>query len=314
MKIFIYPHINPYEVKWTCPRTELIINEGFSKIPEVEIVNDASAADYIIWHHVPQYRNEKSFAFINRINPKKLIVIDSIDECDQYFLPELSSDRYFLYFKRSLIKVDQQGNRSKIPTIERQYPWDYAILDGFKYNPGEGFTILKDIDVGCYLRNSCNYRYATMINTYNWANSKRSQGYHVHLGEVSNGSRSDQSGKVTYDQTYFNYLARTRIVVSSGPYGWCGDSRGAEAVANKCLYFSNEFFDLMPYPPQDLVHWMKFNPFDGSQLSSYLHSILNWKRSVLKSFVETGYEHCMKYHTSKARCKYILEKIEENNG
>src|SRR3954463_3275661 len=98
MKIFIHPHTqNNFQVKWSCPRTELIIEEGFRKT-DVELVDSESSADFVIWHHVPQNHGQKSFDIINKINPKKLIVIDSIDENDQFFVPELSPDRYFLYF------------------------------------------------------------------------------------------------------------------------------------------------------------------------------------------------------------------------
>lgn len=301
LKIFINPHTNNnFQVKWSCPRTELIISEGLSKIAGVELVDSELSADYVIWHHVPQNHGQKSFDLINQVNPKKLIVIDSIDENDQWFLSSLSPDKYFLYFKRSLIKVDQQGNRSRIPTIERQYPWDYAILDNFIQPPVE-----KEIDIGCYLRHSCLYRSLVLNMMSQFPHRNK------YVGQVSSGSRSDQNGKVYFDPTYFEYLAKTKIAVSSGPHQWCGDSRGAEAVANKCLYMSNEFFDLMPNPPISGQHWIKFNPLDTDELYNELQFLLIYPRFI-KEISENGYERCMKYHTSKARMQYVLQKIEEN--
>lgn len=307
MNIFIHPHTsNNFQVKWCCPRTELIVQEGLSKL-DVNIVNNESIADFIIWHHVPQNYGQKSFDIINQIDPKKLIIIDSIDENDQYFLPELNPDRYFLYFKRSLVKVDG-GVRSVISTVERQYAWDYAILDGFVQPEQE-----KTIDAGSYLRDSCYYRALVLRNMYFWQRNTKS--LNCVLGPVSDGSRSDNDGKVYFDKTYFDYLARTKVVVSSGPYGWCGDSRGAEAVANKCLYISNEFFDLMPNPPIDGEHCLKFNPLDNLELYQLLDYIFFPVKETqnLINIGKFGYEHCMKYHTSKARMEYVLQKIEENS-
>ena len=305
MKIFIYPHIQPYEIKWTCPRTELILNEGFAKIPGVTLVDNGYEADFIIWHHVPQYKGQKSFELINKVDPKKLIVIDSIDENNEYFLPELNPDRYFLYFKRSMVKVNNNV-RTVIPFADRQYPWDYAILNGF-YQPEQE----KTIDVGCYLRESCYYRSCVLQYMRFWKD--RTQGiYNNFVGPVSDGSRSNNDGQVVFDKTYFDYLAKTKIIVSSGPYGWCGDSRGGEAAANKCLYMSNEFYDLMPNSPVSGIHCWKFNPLDNNTFFFYLQWFLENKETI-KEIAEAGYLHCRDYHSSEARCRYIVEKIEENS-
>lgn len=304
MNIFIYPHVSPYEIKWTCPRTELIVSEGLAKIKNVNLVNSVGAADFVIFHHVPQFGGQKSFELINQIDPKKLIVIDSVDENNEYFVQEMSPDNYFLYFKRSLVK-QSNAVREVIPTIERQYPWDYAILDGF-IRP----EIKKTIDVGCYLRNSCYYRSLVIQNMMHWFHQNQEK-YLIYIGEVSKGSRADNAGNVEFDKTYFEFLAKTKIIVSSGPYGWIGDSRGAEAVANKCLYFSNEFFDLMPKPPIADIDYIRFNPLDYSELFSKLDWLVDNQRAVA-THAKIGYEHCMKYHTSLARMKYVLEKIEEN--
>jgi len=308
MKLFIYPHIQPYEIKWTCPRTELILNEGFAKIPGVTLVDNGHEADFIIFHHVPQYKGQKSFELINKVDPKKLIVIDSIDENNEYFLPELNPDRYFLYFKRSMVKVDNNV-RTVLPFVDRQYPWDYAILDGF-YQPEQE----KTIDVGCYLRDSCYYRSLILQYMYHWQ-SKNPKCNSV-VGPVSDGSRSNNDGQVVFDKTYFDYLAKTKIIVSSGPYGWRGDSRGGEAVANKCLYMSNEFYDLMPNPPINGQHFVKFNPLNPQELFDSLAYLLYPLPECIriKDVAEAGYIHCRDYHSSEARCRYILEKIEENNG
>lgn len=307
MKIYIHPHSDfnsPYwqdktfKVCWSCPRTELIIKQGLSKIPDIQLVNNEKDSDYIIWHHVPQYAGNKSFKLVNRIDPKKLIVIDSIDENNQYFIEDFNPNNYFLYFKRSILKVDGAGIKSKLDLPERCFPWDYAILDGFLFPAKE-----KTIDIGCYLRPSCYNRSLTLylMKRFNHPNSI--------VGEVSSGSRSDGQ-TVYYDKTYFDYLAKTKIVVSSGPFSWTGCSRPSEAFANKCLYLADEAYRFMPNPPVEYEHWLQWSPL----VPDSLYEKLNWaltNPSVAKMIAFDGYNHAKQYHSSKARMKYVVEKIKE---
>jgi hypothetical protein len=302
MKIFIHPHTtNDFQIKWCCPRTELMVLEGLQDIPEVELVDCESAADFVIWHHVPQNSGQKDYCLINKIDPKKLVVIDSIDENNEYFVQDFNPNNYFLYFKRSIVKTDQSGNRTPIPLLERQFPWDYGILKGFQFPKIE--DNIKPIAIGVYLRPSCEFRVAVLQYMSKWA--ERNKQYYSIIGPVSNGSRSVDK-TVYFDPIYFEYLARTKIIVSCGPFGWCGDSRGAEAIANKCVYISNELWDYMPNAPVDGEHWIKFNSL--WDLDSKIQDLLlhNRKRIRITHF---GYEHAMAYHTSKARMQYIINKI-----
>lgn len=299
MKILIHPHTtNNFQVQWCCPRTELIVLEGLMQLDEVELVDNEREADYVIWHHVPQNNGEKSFELINRIDPKKLIVIDSIDENDQWFLPELDPNRYFLYFKRSICKTNSYGEKTQIELQERQFPWDYAILKGMCYKRDE-----KQIDIGCYLRPSCTFRILVLqaMQALNYPNKR--------VGEISSGSRSIGT-EVYFDDMYFLHLQTTKIIVSSGPFGWTGCSRPSEAFANYCLYMSNEAYEYMPNKPENEVHWFKINPLDPYSIYSALEFYLRYPES-LNAVAERGHEYAMQYHTSKARMEYVIGKIKQ---
>lgn len=302
MKIYIHPHTeNNFQVKWSCPRTELLISEGLSKIKDIILVNSVSEADYVIWHHVPQNYGVKSFDIINTIPAEKLIIIDSIDENDQWFLPELDPNKYFLYFKRSIVKLTGTGYHEKIPLLERQFPWDYAILDHF-YHPRWS----KTIDIGCYLRPSCYYR-SIVLRTMQSINY--SDQLVVKIGQVSDGSRSIHN-HVYFDPVYFEYLAQTKIVVCSGPFGWTGCSRPAEALANKCVYLSNECMSYMPNAPENNKHWVKIDPNEPRTIFFNLQVLLA-EPEMIKYIAEEGYKHAKTYHSSKARMQYVIEKIKE---
>lgn len=307
MKIYIHPHSDSphgdwsdksFKVCWCCPRTELIIKQGLSKIPDIKLVDNEKDSDYIIWHHVPQYAGSKSFKLINRINPKKLIVIDSIDENNEYFVEDFQSSSYFLYFKRSLLAIDKHGQKQEKAVPARCFPWDYAILDGFLFPQQE-----KTIDIGCYLRPSCYNRSLALylMKKFNHPNSV--------IGEVSSGSRSD-GRTVYYDRTYFDYLAKTKIVVSSGPYAWTGCSRPSEAFANKCLYLADEAYRLMPNPPIEHDHWLQWSPSIPDSLYEMLDFALT-NPAIAKTIAFDGYNHARQYHSSEARMKYVMEKIKE---
>lgn len=316
MKIFIHPHTdNQFKVCWICPRTELIIKEGLSKLPQVELVDSELAADFVIFHHVPQYGGQKSFELINKVNPKKLIVIDSIDEQDEYFLPEITRDSCLLYFKRSLYYQKPKEAEDGIckPSFSYKNPpgdkvlfdWDYAILEGFIQS-----SKYKDIDIGCYLRPSCDFR-NFILRMMNFYKSSLNKKHLIHVGEISNGSRS--IGKEVYfDEKYFDALARTKIVVSSGPAKWKGCSRASEAFANRCLYMSNEAYTGMSHPPQVWRHWIKINPYNALECITLFEGLLE-QPDFLNHIANDGHEHAMKYHTAKARMQYVLDKIEENS-
>ena len=302
MKIFIHPHTNNnFQVKWCCPRTELIIQEGLSKIPEVELVDSELQADFVILHHVPQNHGQKSFDLINKINPKKLIVVDSIDEQNEYFVEEFNPNNYFLYFKRSIVDVDPPtGNRTKRKLPERCFGWDYAILNEF-IQPIKN----KNIDIGCYLRPSCVWRNVVLnwMHSFHYPNKK--------IGAVSSGSRS-YGLDVYFDSQYFEHLAKTKILVHASPFGWYGCSRTWEALANQCCLISNEFYDTLPNPLVPDEHYLKFNPVSRYDLYDKIFEVI-YNENKLKEIAEKGHAYALNYHTAEARVKYILEKIEENS-
>lgn len=302
MRIYVYPHTtNDFKIYWSCPRTELIITEGLNQLQDVELVHNITQADFIIWHHVPQNYGQKSYEIINTLDPKRLIIIDSIDENNEFFLPEMNPDNYFLYFKRSIIHRDSKGNTDRLQLFERMYPWDYAILDGF-IQPEQP----KTIDIGCYLRPSCLFRSQIL---YYMQRYKRN--INMVIGEVSNGTRCI-GDKVHYDEIYFNYLAKTKIVVSSGPFGWTGCSRASEAFANKCLYISNEAYDYMPNPPIHGEHYIKYNPLSGPQLLYDILDFLLSKEDLVHQISLDGYTYAIKHHSSLARAQYIYSTILSN--
>jgi hypothetical protein len=309
MKIFIHPHTDvDFKVCWICPRTELMVLEGLQEIPEVELVDSELSADFVIWHHVPQYAGKKDYQLVNKIDQKKLVVIDSIDENNEYFVQDFNPNNYFLYFKRSIVKTDHNGTRTPIPLIERQFPWDYGILNGF-LPPLYFMEKYKNIDVGVYLRPSCAYRNLVLEQMMDWSHYNKDK-YNCRVGPVSNASRSIDK-EVFFDPTYFSYLRNTKIVVSSGPFGWIGDSRGAEAIANYCIYMSNELWDYMPNPPIPGRHYMKFNPLSREDLYTKLQILLDAPDETLTYLVNLTYDFCIKYHSSKARMQYVVDKIKE---
>jgi hypothetical protein len=306
VKIFIHPHTtNDFKTCWICPRTELMVLEGLQDIPEVELVDSESAANFVIYHHVPQDGGRKDYRLVNQVDPKKLVVIDSVDENNEYFVQDFNPDSYFLYFKRSIVQTDQLGNRTPIPLAERQFPWDYGILKGFVQQvPTE-----RDIDVGVYLRPSCAFRNTVLEYMTDWRWHKQ-KNYKCIVGPINSGSRS-VGKEVYFDKEYFEYLCRTWVIVSSGPFRWIGDSRGAEAIANYCIYMSNELWDYMPHAPIPGRHYMKFNPLDRKDLYEKLQFILDIPKDVLNINISETRNFCLRYHSSCARMQYVIDKIKE---
>ena len=147
LKVYIIPHpTEGFNYYWTCPRGEYIVESGLSQLENVQLVNHPNLADIFILDYVPHNKGIKTTELIDQYNTKKLVVIDWIDEPDQYLC-----NKYFLYFKRSLVgPITGQVNNQNINIVKKQeikkrrvYPFWYCYLPEYRYNK----KIDKDIDI-----------------------------------------------------------------------------------------------------------------------------------------------------------------------
>lgn len=295
MKLFLAPLPNNAYSAYTCPRTRHLIRQGLSKL-NVEIVELEDSADFIIFDYVPHEGTKKYYKDnILKYNPKKLIVIDNSDEPDVLYTEE-----YYAYFKRSLFNTNQDYTRSECELSKRNniFWFDYAILDEFIKEPVE-----KSIDVGCYLRPSCGFR-SYILQLCNNLNIKNKV-----VGEVSSGSRHIDFNIYT-DDTYFNYINSTKIIITAQPFGWVSDSRLYEALANRCVVFTDKIYINHNNKFIDKKHIFEYE-FNNTSLQNMIDSLfeLLQNEQKIKEISNESYEFAVQHHSSKARMQYVLETI-----
>ncbi len=249
LKIFIIPHHDRFNPYWCCPRGEAIVRQGLEAHPDVELVESADGADFVILDFVGHWNGQKwDRSGLSQYDPDKLVVIDFQDEWDKPL-----AGKFHSYFKRSLCRTrGSSGPHDVIPTKlfvndqPRTYPITYGVLDEFPrgMKPFEE----REVAVGCYLRPSCPNRAAVL----NVMRGLASTNPDYHCGAVSDASRSVGTS-VFVDPTYFDQLENTRINVTCGPTFWEGDSRLWESMAAGCVTFMDRLYTPLPKSLDGLV-------------------------------------------------------------
>ncbi len=125
-----------------------------------------------------------------------------------------------------------------------------------------------------------------------------------HFEEVSEGSRSVGSN-VYVDDVYFEYLGNTKINVTCNPTWWVGDSRLWESLASGCLTIC-DYMDIPNLTLPDVIH------YNMDETMFFFHKTVKKYASNLKlaeEIAKAGQEYALKYHTSAARMKDVVDKI-----
>jgi hypothetical protein len=301
MNIFIVPYPDKgFNYFWCCPRGTEIVNRGLRLINEVKIVDNPDEADFIIHSYVPHFNGIKSSEIISRYDPAKLVIIDWTDEPD-YIL----YDKYFAYFKRSWVFPKNMSfivkEKYPIDRPKNMFPFWYSIMKEFQYQSNQK----RIIDVGCYLRDTCANRKWVINACYNIFQKLNKEGYHCHIGPVSNETRSKKENTY-FDSKYLSFLKKTKIVVTCNPTQWEGDSRLWEAIANGCLVFVDKLF--VPYlkPLSNVIQYTVGNELElEERLRQYLY-----EPQFCKEKAEDNFNYCLQWHTEKARMEYIVKTLE----
>lgn len=303
MKIYIIPYPDKgFNYFWCCPRGTEIVRRGLFNLPNVSLVDNPDNADYIFHSYVPHYNGQKSSEIISKYDPSKLVIIDWTDE-PEYIL----YDKYYAYFKRSWVFPHKDGRSNIVKSkysVNRpinMFPFWYGIMPEFSYKS----DLEKVIDVGCYLRDTCQNRRWVINTVWNICQKLKSQGYICHIGPVSNETRSIKE-KTYFDDKYLSFLQKTKIVVTCNPTDWEGDSRLWEAIANKCLVLVDKLY--VPYN-KPLSNVVQYNIGDSNELEEKLLYYLQ-NDLYRKERAQLSYDDGMKYHIEKARMKYVIKTLE----
>jgi len=289
MKIYFVP-ISPNNQKH---RISIIPQQGLKNL-DVDICENPEEADFILMTATSNMQEI--------FNPKKLIFVDLWDD-KTYF----SNIKCLCYFKRSWANSIQKTWKSawatthyyeKIPISfpDYFYPTSFAIMDQFLNDR----KFYKEIDVGCFFRKNekGNRGIITKMvdNIENWKK---------HTGLVSPDGKE---GRGNYNQIYFDYLKKSKIVVTCQPSNHDGDSRTWEAFSSGALVAVDKIIAPIDYPLKDREHAIIYDTTpEGFQ---YLHDSIHYfldNPKKLEEVARNGYEYTMKYHRSANRIDSMLK-------
>lgn len=190
-------------------------------------------------------------------------------------------------FKRELLQEDLDARKDLHPL----YPLPFsAITDNLPDNTN------KDIDVFALFGNTYPIReeIVRMI-----VSSELPKKYKIHTG----------IDHVTQYKKYQEMMSRAKINIIAR--GWGYDTlRRFEAPCFSGMVMSDNIPIITPYPFKDGVHIVYFK----NSLMGFIQLIEDFlmHNEDRERIGKAGKEHCFKYHTTEARAKYFLEKIEEN--
>jgi hypothetical protein len=309
IKIFIIPHPQEgFNYFWCCPRGEKIVVDGLRALSNIQLIDQPDNADFIFHTYVPHNKGQKNYDIISQYDPSKLVIIDWVDEPDYILYPH-----YFAYFKRSWCFASQENKsfvikKYAIPRPTNMFPFWYCAMPEFIYQP----PVEKTIDLGCYLRATCNNRKIVRNMFYNTLQNLPQTKFH--LGEVTNNTRSKKE-QTFFDMDYMKILKQTKIVVTCNPTDWEGDSRTWEALANNCLVFVDKMF--VPYL-HPLINGKHIIEYEFDKMEDFAIKLLYYRAHEKEAaeIAKCGCEFTLQHHTPKARMKYVIDvilQLKENN-
>jgi len=226
----------------------------------------------------------KSYLVQNIQNPNKVFV----DGSDYQFLNVPSNIRFKAVFKRELNKLHSQENIYPLPfaSEKRYFPAQYPP---------------KDILVSFLANVHTNtFRYSILERL------KRIRRNGIVVGSTGERSYNPAAPAPEFQPTpkYHNLIARSLISVNVVGAGWdC--ARYWEILAARSMLFTQKLDIQIPFPFQDGVNCVEFETF--AEFEDKLEYYMNNPDKAIE-IIQKAWVHLCKYHTTKARAEYFIEK------
>lgn len=277
-----------------------------------ELVNGIHSFDIIYLSSGRTYAVNALNQFITRLGRHNLPPIIFSEGEDYYELITIRDikKRYnpVVCFKRELLQSDLDNN----PDLYPLYPLPFsAILDKMPQdNPN------KDIDIFALFGNTYPLR-ENIVKTISSSYLPSKYKININIDHFSNEPKKiewhDQSRfNIPPLVPYLNYLdlmSRSKINIIAR--GWGYDTlRRFEAPCFSGLVMSDNLPITTPNPFIDNVHIIYYDNELGD-LISRIEYLLNADNERRRVGIE-GRDHCMKYHTTDARARYFIHKVEQH--
>lgn len=297
IKIHI-PPIEKFENQKNKGEYNHIIKDGVLSNPRTELTNSGENADYIFldFRHI----NQRSGYNINNLNKDWLHKTVIIDYSDDANISMLESP---FYFKRSIV---DKGSTLEFKKYKRNViPISYCVRNeclNFKIKPIEK----RDYDISVFFRTPDKMNKSGMNNRAIVAKYVQDNfnNYNIWVGVAG---VDGEAGRMSQgNDSYYNTMLNSKIVVNCNPDMWEGDYRLFEALSCGSAVFSDPMITPVINPlinEKDLVYYDTLELL-GDRIIYYLNNM-----DELQKIASSGYNKAMKYHKSSDRIDEILNII-----
>ena len=114
----------------------------------------------------------------------------------------------------------------------------------------------------------------------------------------------------TQDIKFQDYNSDAKIIVTSNPDPWEGDSRTFEALSTGALVFvdyTESLQELIPHPFVNGTHLIVYYHGEYDTLGKLIEYYLEHAEER-EAIARSGYMHVMNYHRAEHRLDYVLDK------
>jgi len=275
------------------------------------------SAFYYPWESYAASRDRKKPEQVRLIEKKKLwdrlVVIDFADGRD--IIDELAK-RCLVYFKKEW----WWGERER---PKKMYPLDHCCRDlMFEWLSADLYDKAnkRAVNVGCFFGmqrggvrgmlvkrliarsndvGSVDCAYTLYANHFHYM-------YETTIPLLENGT-------INWLYVYVHMMHRCKTIFTSSGTALGGDSRMYDAMTSGALVFSAKTCIPMPNQFEHGKHGFWFDFRDASEIEKAIdiasYYVKRQNQEERKTIAMAGYEHAKKYHSSKARAKYIMEIV-----
>lgn len=111
--------------------------------------------------------------------------------------------------------------------------------------------------------------------------------------------------RVIQNANYLDTMRQSRVVVTSNPTGWEGDSRTWEALASGALVMVDTMVVPLPFPLVDKVHVVYYDPMDKAAFLEKLRYYLSHPDEARRIGLQ-GHAYAVRHHRTANRADYML--------
>ncbi len=294
IKIYV-PPIEKFDLQKNKGEINHVIKDGVNLNKKTELVNTPEESDFIFLDF--RHLNGRS-GYNNQIPKKwlyKTVIIDYKDDQNLFDIECLH------YFKRSVV-----GTNGKFIDYKKNvHPISYAVKNNCLEHNKEKY-IDRKIDISVFLRRPHQRIKPDMTNREIVAEfiSKKFKNKNIFVG-IS--GIDGEAGRMDEDnQSYYETMLNSKIVVTCNPDKWEGDYRLFEALSCGPMVMVDSMITPVKNPFVNKKHLIYYNSL--TELENEINYYLN-NEEERNRIANEGYSHTLTYHKSSDRIDEILEII-----